>query len=546
MPEVHSASETRLPPARDCVLPYLIDRYAKECPDRIFAVFEDGETWNWGETHRNLLATADGFRRLGLQSEGRLLIWLPNGKLTISAMFAANYLGAISVAINTAYRGGLLEHVVTNSGAEIAIVHPDLVDRLLEIEDRGRLTTILSSDDAVARLGGDFARLGLRMLPYSVLEGEPAADLPIAGIQPWTTQSIVYTSGTTGPSKGVLSSYVHLCTMGIECMPQLQTSDRYMINLPLFHAGATLAVSAAVARGASIALIGSFRTEDFLATCKRLGATVTILLGVMASFLLRQPPGASDRDHPLRIAMLVPLGEDALVLKQRFGFDVVTVFNMSETSSPIRSDLNPTARGSCGRPRSGVEVRIVDENDCEVPVGQSGELIVRTEAPWVMSHGYHEMPEATARAWRNGWFHTGDAFRRDSEGNYFFVDRVKDAIRRRGENISSFEVECEVMAHEAIQEVAAVGVQSEFGEEDVMVVLACKPGISVAPADLITFLQPRMPAFMVPRYVRFIDALPKTPTAKVQKHVLRTEGVTEDTWDRDKAGIRIRRERLGS
>jgi crotonobetaine/carnitine-CoA ligase len=544
MSGVQAAHDGRLPLARDCVMPYLAERYAKEAPARIFAVFENGETWTWGQTHRDLSAMANGFRKLGLGFQDRLLIWLPNGKQMLSALFAANYLGAVSVAINTAYRGGLLQHVVINSGAEIAIVHPDLIERLLEIENRGRLTTILSDDAAVARHGEACARLGLKLRPYSALDGAPAADLPIADIQPWTTQSIVYTSGTTGPSKGVLSSYVHLYTMGIECMPQLQPSDRYMINLPLFHAGATLAVAAAIARGASIALIGSFKTEDFLATCNRLGATATILLGVMASFLLREPLSPSDRDHSLRIAMLVPLGEDALALKQRFGFDVVTVFNMSETSGPIRSDLNPTTRGSCGRPRLGVDVRIVDENDCEVPIGQSGELIMRTDTPWVMSHGYHEMPEATARAWRNGWFHTGDAFRQDGDGNYFFVDRVKDAIRRRGENISSFEVECEVMAHEAIQEAAAIGVQSEFGEEDVMLVIACKPGVSVTPADLISFLGPRMPAFMVPRYIRFMESLPKTPTAKVQKHMLRTEGITTETWDRDKAGIRIRSEKL--
>ncbi|MBD5633392.1 MAG: AMP-binding protein, partial [Candidatus Eremiobacteraeota bacterium] len=313
-----------------------------------------------------------------------------------------------------------------------------------------------------------------------------------------------------------------------------------------FHAGATLAVAAAVARGASIAVIDGFKTSTFLETCNALGATTTILLGVMASFLLREPPSPRDRAHPLRLAMLVPLREDAMVLKERFGFDVVTTFNMSETSGPIRSDLNPTVRGSCGRPRPGIAARVVDENDCEVPTGKTGELVLRADAPWVMSHGYNAMPEATAAAWRNGWFHTGDAFRTDADGNFFFVDRVKDAIRRRGENISSFEVECEAMAHDAVLEAAAVGVPSELGEEDVLLVLALKPGAELRFEEMIAFLRPRMPAYMVPRYIRLVEALPKTPTAKVQKNVLRSEGLVSNVWDRMEAGIEVKAERLRS
>ena len=161
-----------------------------------------------------------------------------------------------------------------------------------------------------------------------------------------------------------------------------------------------------------------------------------------------------------------------------------------------------------------------------------------------MNHGYHRNPEATARAWRNGWFHTGDAFRVDKNGNYFFVDRIKDAIRRRGENISSFEVESEVCAHPAVREAAAVAVKSEVSEDEVLVVLSTVPGKLLDPAELISFLRPRMAHFMVPRYIRIMEALPKTPTEKIQKHILRSEGITAETWDREKAGIHIKREKL--
>ena len=179
-------------------------------------------------------------------------------------------------------------------------------------------------------------------------------------------------------------------------------------------------------------------------------------------------------------------------------------------------------------------------------MGEIGEMIVRDERPWGLNHGYNSNPEATAKAWRNGWFHTGDLFRKDADGTFYFVDRAKDAIRRRGENISSFEVENEVNAHPDVRECAAVGVASELGEDELLVIVAPVPGRSVDPQELLEFLRPRMAHFMIPRFIRIMDDLPKTPTQKVQKHLLRDEGVTGDTWDRDKAGVKVSRDRLGA
>jgi crotonobetaine/carnitine-CoA ligase len=218
---------------------------------------------------------------------------------------------------------------------------------------------------------------------------------------------------------------------------------------------------------------------------------------------------------------------------------------MTEISSPIVSGANPQKIGTCGTVREGVDVRLVDTNDCEVSIGEIGEMIIRTDRPWAMNSGYYKDDEATANAWRNGWFHTGDAFRQDADGYFYFVDRMKDAIRRRGENISSFEVEIEVCAHPAVREAAAIGVASEFSEDDVMVVVAPVPGQTIDPAQLVTFLADRMPYFMVPRYVRILDELPKTPSAKVQKASLRSEGITPDSWDREKSGISVKRDRIG-
>jgi crotonobetaine/carnitine-CoA ligase len=536
--------DPRMPAADDCVLPRILARHAAATPERVFAIFGDGETWSYAQTEAQALRVAAGLAAVGVRQGDTVLLWLPNGRRGLAAWFGTNHLGAVSVAINTAYRGQLLAHVVNNSDARVAVCHEDLVDRLLEEDCRGALTTVFTSAAKVAAEAARFAGFGIRLLPFSALDGDPASVvLPV--LQPWDLQSICYTSGTTGPSKGVLSSYLHLHMMGWHCTGGVTADDRYLINLPLFHVGGTLYVTGALARGASIAVMGAFETATFLDVCRALGVTQCLLLGAMVGFLVRKPPAPIDRLHGLRRVAIIPLGEDAAVAAERFGFqEVVTLFNMSEVSAPLCSGPNPTLRGLAGQLRAGMDARIVDENDCELPDGVVGELVLRSDVPWTLSHGYHRNPEATARAWRNGWFHTGDAFRRDAEGNYFFVDRLKDAIRRRGENISSYEVEAAILADPAVLETAAVGVPSELGEEEVLAVVVAKPGQEIDPAAMIQALAGRLPHFMVPRYVRMVPALPKTPTAKVQKQALRAEGLTGETWDREAAGVRLKRERL--
>jgi crotonobetaine/carnitine-CoA ligase len=181
----------------------------------------------------------------------------------------------------------------------------------------------------------------------------------------------------------------------------------------------------------------------------------------MATFLIKNPPSDADRDHKVRTALMVPLTEVSGPFHDRFGIDIYTIFNMTEISSPIVSEPNPVKPGTCGTVRRGVDVRLVDANDCEVAIGAVGEMLVRTDRPFAMNSGYHNNPEATAKAWRNGWFHTGDAFRRDADGYYYFVDRVKDAIRRRGENISSFEVEAVLRSHASVADCAVIGVPAD-------------------------------------------------------------------------------------
>ena len=534
-------TDPRIPNRDECVLRYLLDRWANERPDQPHVVFADGAEWTFAELRDKVRTKAAGLRAMGIEQGEHVAVWLPNGPDALIAFYAINYIGAVFVPFNTAYRGQLLQHVIANSGARVLLVHPDLVPRLHEI-DLGRVERL------VVTTGIEVPEAPRPIQRYDELAGAADETLELARpIEPWDIQSIIYTSGTTGPSKGVLSSYLHMFTnAGPESWPMVDENDRYMCVAPIFHIGGMGPPFVMLARGASVAMIDNFSTEDFWAVAKATQSTVVFLLGVMATFLLKAEPRPDDRDHTVKKAFMVPLTGDAPAFTERFGVDIYTIFNMTEISSPIVSEANPTKIGTCGRVRDGVDVRLVDRNDCEVPIGEIGEMLVRTDRPWAMNSGYNANPEATAEAWRNGWFHTGDAFRRDEDGYFYFVDRVKDAIRRRGENISSFEVEADVCSHPAVREAAAVAVPSEFSEDEVMVIVAPVPGQKLEARQLAEFLIDTMPYFMVPRYIRILDELPKTPSAKVMKADLRKEGVTPDTWDREAAGLRVRREKFSA
>lgn len=528
-----------MPSRERSVLGPLLDHWAATTPERIFAMFEDGEQWTWAQTRTKVLATAQALRQLGIKQGDSVGVWLPNGKTMVLVWFATNYLGARYCPINTSFRGNLLAHVISNAGAQVLVCHAGLMDRLHDV-DLAQIQTIIVSGDYSGPAPG-----GRTLLPSSALDGDAQSLGPVPEVQPWDIYGIIYTSGTTGPSKGVLASYLQLYASGVLSYGYMGPDDRILVNLPMFHVGGTNSIFTALVRGASFYLVDSFDSRNFWVQIKKYRCTTTSgLIGSMTEFLAKAPPAEGERDNPLSIVTLGPVTPQTVELAERYGFSYLTGFNMTEVSVPLVAELNTRAFGSCGKPRAGIQCRLVDENDIEVPVGQLGELILRSDLPWAMTTGYNGMAEATAKAWRNGWFHTGDVFRKDAQDNYFFVDRAKDAIRRRGENISSLEVEREVLAHPSVQEAGAIPAPNPGGEDDVMVVVALKPGVVIDPAELLQFLIPRMAHFMVPRYVRIVAALPKTPTNKIQKAELRKEGITADTWDRDTAGIVVKRERL--
>ena len=529
--------DPRVPPRERCVTRYLIDNFAEDKGTETFAVFQDGEVWSYEQLRKKVRQLAGGFHEQGVGRGDHVAVWMFDSKEAILTFFAINYLGAVFVPMNTAYKGQVLSHVLNVSDAKVLVAHGQLLERLGEV-DVAQIEKAISLGDGglpPAIAGVDFSTV------ESTSAEPPELDRPI---EPWDVQSIIFTSGTTGPSKGVLSSYLHIFTnAGPETWHFVTGEDRFLINMPIFHIGGMGVIFVMLCRGGSIAVMDGFDTEKFWPFVRQSKTTAFFLLGVMTTFLLKQEPSDDDKNHDVRLAFMVPLTETCTEFYERFGIDVYTIFNMTEISSPIVSEPNPTKRGTCGKKRDGVDVRLVDENDCEVAPGEIGEMIVRTDRPWGMNSGYYKNPEATAEAWRNGWFHTGDCFRQDSEGYFYFVDRMKDAMRRRGENISSFEVEAEVVAYPEVREAAAYAVPSDLGEDDVMISVAPVAGKTIDPKVLIEFLGERMPYFMVPRYIRVLDELPKTPSSKVMKHVLRTEGVTTDSWDREEHNIKFKREK---
>jgi crotonobetaine/carnitine-CoA ligase len=525
------------PDGQSCVIRDMIEARASERPDQTAVIFVDGEEWTFAELRRRVRERAAGLEALGVRQDDFVLSWQPNGPHAALTFLALNYLGAVYVPINISYRGGVLEHVVRNSGATLMIAHGALVERLADIHRSGLARVVVVGDERPAIPGLELVGQDSLAAVADNL-GPPARPLG-----PWDTHMVIYTSGTTGPSKGVLASYRHSFTAARE-FRNVVAGDRNFTALPLYHVGGVYAFLWALMHSGAVVMAESFKTDRFWEIMRRYEVTTTGLLGTMVRFLLAQPPSPMDRRHSLTSVVIAPFDEAAPAFAERFGVDVYTEFNMTELSVPLFAGPNPTAAGACGKPRAGVEVRLVDEHDMDVPAGTPGELILRADEPWTMSHGYLNDPAATAQAWRNGWFHTGDLFRCDEEGNYVFLDRTKDALRRRGENISSFEVESAIMLHPAVREAAVVAAPGEGGEDEVLAVLATKEGAGIDPAELLDFLKPRLAHFMLPRYVRLMADLPKTPTHKVEKHRLRAAGVTPDTWDREAAGFKVRREQL--
>lgn len=512
------------PSSELCVLANLVDRRAGEMPERIYAVFEE-EQWTYGALRRKVRATAAALQDHGVQQGDHVLVFLPNGPAALRILFAINYLGAVCVPIGFGLRGRILEQIIVGSGARLLIADGGHVELLADLD--------LPNLQQVIALGSWAPWMkDLEVSDGAALLAESGDPLPLARpIEPWDTQCILYTSGTTGPSKGVLSSYWHRYSHAT-AVPAITGDDRRLIHGPLSHTGGFGSAFGMLVLGGSIALVESFKTDRFWDNVRRYEATVTSLLGATLPFLLGQEETEADRRHGLKCVLVAPVTDHAMEFSRRFNVPVYGVYNMTELSVPLLCGPQLDRTGLCGMPRPGVEIRLVDSADLPVEDGKAGELVLRSDMPWTLSHGYLDNAQATASAWRNGWFHTGDLLRRDMDGQYVYVDRLKDSVRRRGENVSSFEVEHEIGSFAGVKDVAVFGVPSEYSEDEVMAAIVLKDGAELDPKALLAWLGPRLPAFMIPRYVRIMPALPYTATHKVAKHELKQQGITPDTWDR--------------
>ena len=589
---------------RRCVLPCILEAQAERLGDRPLVVFDGGDTWSYADTWDIARGTAAALQAIGVKRGDRVLVWLHDGPVMVRLMLGLVVLGAVYTPVNPAYRGAILEHVIGLADAELLVADDSLLGRL-KVMTTGALRTVVAvgghaggngdhGGDDGGRAGGDGDRvgddggraggdgdrvgddgahagsdggdaggdgaamgdgdsdhaggdLGVTVLREDVLEPlAPERFVPPRDpIEPWDVHSIFFTSGTTGPSKAVPSTHLHIYQMAMDGLHFLDESDRYASPSAFFHIAGPYVFWGIPPRGASVAMIGTFRTRTFWERIRRTRATATILIGAMADFLLKAPAHPDDRGSGLRKVLQQPLTHDPSAFAERFGVEIYTQFDMTEVGPAIVSTSVAGAarpeKGYCGRAHPGFELRLVDEHDREVPVGEAGVLALRCGVPWVIAPGYFGMPEATAAAWRNGWFHTGDVMRRDAQGSYYYVDRAKDVIRRRGENISSFEVEAAVLSHPGVSAAAAYAVDVDVGEGEVMVAVETVDGVVVDPSDLCGFLEERLPPFMVPRYVRFVHPLPRSVTDKINKAGLRGEGVTPDTWDRIESDFDARR-----
>ena len=368
--------------------------------------------------------------------------------------------------------------------------------------------------------------------------------LPAPAIDPAQTVAILYTSGTTGPSKGVCCPHAQYFWWGYHGVRNLglREGDVLCTTLPLFHTNALGTFHQALLTGATLVAEPRFSASRFWQTLIEHRATITYVLGAMVPILLSREPSVEERTHTVRLALApgVPAHLHT-AFTQRTGIHLIDGYGSTETNFVIGGIRAETHPGSMGKVCDGFDARIAGQDGKDAADGEPGELVLRSHEPLAFATGYFALPDKTAEAFRDGWFHTGDRVVREANGYYRFVDRLKDAIRRRGENVSSFEVEQVLLSHPDVGQAAVFPVPSELAEDEVMAAIVRRPGSSLTERTLCEFCQPQLAYFAVPRFIEFVDELPVTENGKVQKFKLRDRGVTARTWDREAAGLQIKR-----
>ena len=523
------------------VLGELLADRVKRNSGKVFLRFKDQNiTYKEMDLYSN--RCANGFLGMGLNKGDKVSIMLNNCPEFIHTWFGLAKIGAVEVPVNTNYKGEFLRHIVDQSDSKVLVIGTEYLERVKLIQDSlKKLTTLIVIGEVKSGQSE-----GLRIPMVSFEDLFRASDAPVdVTVNPWDPISIIYTSGTTGVSKGALGCHNFWMVVAEKMLDHRdgRKEDIFLTFLPLYHFNAQVLTTLTVlVAEAEMVLMDHFSASRFWDDIRHYGATQFNYLGAVIPILAKQPEKPNDGDNPARIALGAGCPPAIMAdVEKRFGIKCLEGFGMTEIGIPVHVRPDDRRQGSCGRPMDGYEIKLFDDDDREVAAGEIGEIVFRPREPFLMMSEYYNMPEKTLEACRNLWFHTGDLAKKDEDGYLYFVDRKKDALRRRGENISSFEVERAINTHPKILESAAVAVKSELAEDEVKICVVLKPGEALTPEELVTYSIDRMPYFAVPRYVEFMESLPKTPTERTQKYLLKQAGVTANTWDREKAGIKVAR-----
>jgi crotonobetaine/carnitine-CoA ligase len=536
------------------VLPQILRRRAEEHPDRDYLKFADEPWLSYGAVNAQANRVANALLERGVQKGESVSVMLPNCAEFLPVWYGILKAGAVMSSINTAYKGDFLSWTINLVEAKKLVISDQYLDRLELIKDElPKLEHVIVLQSGKQE-GPDPSKWPWE--PYTALleasDAEPDVEYS------WTDDArIMFTSGTTGRSKGVIKQNaadyfsarglleVVSATAGksVESLAE----DTFFSCLPLFHSNAqVLSGYPALVAGGRVAYVERFSSSRFWQQVIDAEATIFNSIGAVSYFIWNIPASELDRAHKVHTCFAAPAPRDIYnEFQERFGVKFIEGYGLTETGMATYMDpTRPAVPGSMGKANPGYEVMIVEPGtDRPLEPNTPGEIVVDMKIPNIVMRAYYGMPEKTAEDFRNLKLHTGDLGRMDEEGYFYFMDRVKDYIRRRGENVSSMEVERQVSDHPQIKEAAAIGVKAGEGasSEDEIMIVCIAEGDAPDPAELTHWMAERMPYFMVPRYIRFVDQLPKTPTERVQKVKLRDEGITADTFDREAAGITIKR-----
>ncbi|MBO9376725.1 AMP-binding protein [Sphingomonas histidinilytica] len=520
----------------------VLRRSAERYADNVLLDFT-GDTYTYGEMDRRSTRLAHGLAARGVKRGDRVCSLLDSNVDAITLWLAVNKLGAINVPVNTAYKGEFLRHQFDDAGAELLIAEADYARRVIEIEKE-----LPRAQRLLVRGGGEplpaSDRLAVEHLSAAYVEDEtPIPD----DNKPGDLCMLIFTGGTTGPSKGCMISHNYACNLARQVLKRENRNERTVnwTPLPFFHMNAVAgSILSCMMVGGRVAVFPRFSVSKFWDDIERSGATIVNLLGSMLTFIANAPDTeASKRCFGQVLAVRGSPFPPDIQQKWRDRFGVTytgsNTYGLTEaarvTSLP---DGEPAPPGSSGKPNEDFDVRIVDEDDQELPPGEAGEIIIRPRHPDIMFSGYWNRPEETLKIMKNMWLHSGDIGRMDEEGFFYFVDRKKDYLRRRGENISSFELENTFKKHPHVKDVAVHAVLAET-EDEVKATIVLKDGAMITPEEMCSWCVDRVPYFAVPRFFEFRADLPRSPVGRILKYQLRDEGRTAGTWDREEAGFEL-------